>query len=248
MSAFPGEDPHITNTALYEQSHMDQVQKRLDEIKQKQLQMQESIQAARSRAPSKGKSHLVTALMGIAAGVTIAVIAWLTNSLLITKDAGISAWDLRDAILGKENSKTDERIDQLHDRVELLAGSISRLEMRFDQFMESANTSGGGTEQSSSTQIDIPEDHSDNTVELDTSGITNSQQEAEITFVPTHTVKTRLNLRPSRSLDEAPIALLEAGTKVRYIDEEDGWYYVDTELHGKGWCASEFLSPLQESQ
>jgi hypothetical protein len=111
--------------------------------------------------------------------------------------------------------------------------------------MESAS---GGTEQSSSTQMDIPEDHSDNTVELDTSGITNSQQEAEITFAPTHTVKTRLNLRPSTSLDEAPIALLDAGTKVRYIDEEDGWYYVDTALHGQGWCASEYLSPLQENQ
>lgn len=224
---------------------MDQVQKRLDEIKQKQLQMQESIQAARSKATSKNKSHLVTALMGIAAGITIAVIAWLTNSLLITKDAATSVWHLPSAILGKENSKTDERIDQLNGRVELLAESISRLEVRFDQFMESAN---GGTEQSSSTQMDIPEDHSNNTVELDTSGITNSQQEAEIGFVPTHTVKTRLNLRPSTSLDEAPIALLGAGTKVRYIDEEDGWYYVDTELHGKGWCASEFLSPLQESQ
>jgi hypothetical protein len=227
---------------------MDQVQKRLDEIKQKQLQMQESIQAARSKASSKDKSHLVTALMGIAAGITIAVIAWLTNSLLLTKDAGTSAWDLPSTILGKENSKTDERIDQLHDRVELLAESVSRLEIRFDQFMESANTSGGGTEQSSSTHMDIPEDHSDNTVELDTSGITNSQQEAEITFVPTHTVKTRLNLRPSTSLDEAPIALLDAGTKVRYIDEEDGWYYVDTESHGQGWCASEYLSPLQENQ
>jgi hypothetical protein len=43
---------------------MDQVQKRLDEIKQKQLQMQESIQAARSKASSRNKSHLVTALMG----------------------------------------------------------------------------------------------------------------------------------------------------------------------------------------
>ena len=224
---------------------MDQVQKRLDEIKQKQLKMQESIQAARSKAPSKGKSHLVTALMGIAAGVTIAVIAWLTNSLLITKDAGTIVWDLPSTILGKENSKTDERIDQLNGRVELLEESVSRLEIRFDQFMESAN---GGTEQSSSTHMDIPEDHSDNTVELDTSGITNSQQEAEITFVPTHTVKTRLNLRPSTSLDEAPIALLDAGTKVRYIDEEDGWYYVDTALHGQGWCASEYLSPLQENQ
>ena len=227
---------------------MDQVQKRLDEIKQKQLQMQESIQAARARASTKDKSHLITALIGIAAGITIAVIAWLAYALLTTKDIDIRTWDIRTAILGKLNSKTDEQIEQLNDRVELLSESISRLEMRFDQFMESASTSDDVTDKESSNQVDTPEDHPDSTIEPDTSGITNSQQEAEIEFVPTHTVKTRLNLRPSTSRDEAPIALLEAGTKVRYIDKEDGWYYVDTALLGKGWCASEYLSPLQESQ
>ena len=231
---------------------MDQVKQRLDDIKRIQLEMQESSQTARSSAVSKSKSQFVTAFVGIAAGITIAIIVWLANSLLTAKNTEIRTWDLRTAILGKENSKTDERIDQLNDRVESLAESISRLEMRFNQFMESASTSGGGTEQVSSTLMDIPEtateDYSDNTVEPDTSDITISQQEAEITFIPTHTVKTRLNLRSSTSLDEAPIALLGAGTKVRYIDEEDGWYYVDTALHGKGWCASEYLSPFQKSQ
>ena len=231
---------------------MDQVRQRLNEIRRKQLEMQESSQAAKLKASSKDKSHLVTALIGIAAGITIAVIAWLANSLLIAKDTEIRTWDLFTAIHGKENSKTDERIDQLNDRVELLAESISRLEMRFNQFTESTSTSSDGTEQASSTQMDIPEtateDHSDGTVEIDNSSITNSRQETEIAFVPTHTVKTRLNLRPSTSLDEAPIALLDTGTKVRYIDEDDGWYYVDTASHGKGWCASEYLAPFQESQ
>lgn len=227
---------------------MDQVRQRLNEIRRKQLEMQESSQAARSEESSKDKSHLFTALIGIAAGITIAFIAWLAYSLLITKDTGIRTWDLRSAIYGKKNSRTDERIDQLNDRVELLTESISRLEIRFNQFMELASTSGDGTEQASSTQMDVPEtatkDHSDHTVELDTSGITNSLQETVIAFVPTHTVKTRLNLRPSTSQDVAPIALLEAGAMVRYIDKEDGWYYVDTALHVKGWCASEYLSPL----
>jgi len=227
---------------------MDQVQQRLDEIKRKQLEMLESSRAASSNDSSKDKSHLVTALMGIAAGITIAVIAWLAYALLTTKDIDIRTWDIRTAILGKLNSKTDEQIEQLNDRVELLSESISRLEMRFDQFMESASTSDDVTDKESSNQVDTPEDYSDSTVEPDTSGITISQQEAEITFIPTHTVKTRLNLRSSTSLDEAPIALLGAGTKVRYIDEEDGWYYVDTALHGKGWCASEYLSPFQKSQ
>ena len=227
---------------------MDQVQKRLDEIKQKQLQMQESIQAARARASTKDKSHLITALIGIAAGITIAVIAWLAYALLTTKDIDIRTWDIRTAILGKLNSKTDEQIEQLNDRVELLSESISRLEMRFDQFMESASTSDDVTDKESSNQVDTPEDYSDSTVEPDTSDITNLHSDKEDAFDPTHMVKTRLNLRPSTSLDEAPIALLEVGTMVKYIDEEDGWYYVDTALHGKGWCASEYLSPLQKIQ
>lgn len=217
---------------------MDQVKQRLDEIKRKQLEMLENSRATSSNDSSKGKSHLVTALMGIAAGITIAAIAWFAYALVTTKDIDIRTWDIRTAILENLNSKTDEQIDELNDRVELLAESVTRLEMKFNQYMES----------DSSTQMDIPEDQSDSNVELDTSSATDSQHEAEIAFVPTHTVNTRLNLRPSTSLDEAPIALLEVGTMVKYIDEENGWYYVDTALHGKGWCASEYLSPLQAGQ
>ena len=217
---------------------MDQVKQRLDEIKRKQLEMLENSRATSSKDSSKDKSHLVTALMGIAAGITIAAIAWFAYALVTTKDIDIRTWDIRTAILENLNSKTDEQIDELNDRVELLAESITRLEMKFNQYMES----------DSSTQMDIPEDQSDSNVELDTPSATDSQHEAEIAFVPTHTVNTRLNLRPSTSLDEAPIALLEVGTMVKYIDEENGWYYVDTALHGKGWCASEYLSPLQAGQ
>lgn len=217
---------------------MDQVKQRLDEIKRKQQEMLENSRATSSNDSSKDKSHLVTALMGIAAGITIAAIAWFAYALVTTKDIDIRTWDIRTAILENLNSKTDEQIDELNDRVELLAESVTRLEMKFNQYMES----------DSSTQMDIPEDQSDSNVELDTPSATDSQHEAEIAFVPTHTVNTRLNLRPSTSLDEAPIALLEVGTMVKYIDEENGWYYVDTALHGKGWCASEYLSPLQAGQ
>ena len=66
-------------------------------------------------------------------------------------------------------------------------------------------------------------------------------------FIPTHKVTTRLNLRPSASLDSTPVATLGAGTKIEYIHENGGWYYVNTEQHGKGWCASRYLSPLQPS-
>ena len=63
-------------------------------------------------------------------------------------------------------------------------------------------------------------------------------------FVPTHTVRANLNLRPSASLNTTPIAVLKVGSEVEYIKEANGWYYVNTQLHGKGWCSSEYLSPL----
>ena len=68
--------------------------------------------------------------------------------------------------------------------------------------------------------------------------------EAVKALVPTHTVTAKLNLRPSASLDTTPIAVLKVGSEVEYIREADGWYYVNTQFHGKGWCSSEYLSSL----
>jgi len=72
--------------------------------------------------------------------------------------------------------------------------------------------------------------------------------EAVNAFVPTHTVRARLNLRPSASLNTTPIAVLKIGSEVEYIKEADGWYYVNTRSHGKGWCSSEYLSSLSSSK
>ena len=73
---------------------------------------------------------------------------------------------------------------------------------------------------------------------------THMTSEAVKAFVPTHTVRAKLNLRPSASLDTTPIAVLKVGSEVEYIREADGWYYVNTQFHGKGWCSSEYLSSL----
>jgi len=78
----------------------------------------------------------------------------------------------------------------------------------------------------------------------------NDSRSADITpealkaFVPTHTVRANLNLRPSPSLNTTPIAVLKAGSEVEYIKEDDGWYYVNTQLYGKGWCSSKYLTSL----
>jgi hypothetical protein len=42
------------------------------------------------------------------------------------------------------------------------------------------------------------------------------------------------------------IAVMEAGSKVHYMRESDGWYYVNAPSYGKGWCSSEYLSPLNQ--
>jgi uncharacterized protein YgiM (DUF1202 family) len=63
-------------------------------------------------------------------------------------------------------------------------------------------------------------------------------------FTPTHIVATRLNLRPSASLNAKPVGVLPTGTKVQKIGENGDWYHVDTEVYGKGWCSARYLNPL----
>ena len=75
-------------------------------------------------------------------------------------------------------------------------------------------------------------------------GLSDSTATNDKAFKPTHIAMTRLNLRTSTSLDDEPIGVLTSGTEVRYLDEANGWYYVDTEQFGIVWCASEYLSPL----
>jgi uncharacterized protein YgiM (DUF1202 family) len=72
--------------------------------------------------------------------------------------------------------------------------------------------------------------------------------EAVKAFVPTHTARANLNLRPSPSLNTRPIAVLKSGSMVEYLKEDGGWYYVNTQLHGEGWCSSKYLYSLSPSK
>ncbi|NOR39927.1 MAG: SH3 domain-containing protein [Gammaproteobacteria bacterium] len=83
------------------------------------------------------------------------------------------------------------------------------------------------------------------TMEPTASGIVQAINETDREFTPTHTVKARLNLRPSASLSTMPITVLKVGAQVEYISEIDDWYYVNTEFNGKGWCSSNYLSSLK---
>ena len=220
------------------------VRNKLNEIRQRQLESENNPQAHEPSTAASDMPLKFAALGGVAAGL---IIAWLINSFLPTENADLIAQ--RSSVTIHENKirEANETIEQLNDRVELLTDSISSLESELTHTIESIahnnineKTPSADQELTESTNA-IPPSTPANS---QTSGETDSASVSETAFIPTHVVKTRLNLRASTSLDDAPIGVLSTGTEVSYIDEENGWYYVDTEQLGKGWCTSEFLSPL----
>ena len=219
---------------------MDQnIRNKLNEIRQKRLESEKNLQANETSSTSNDKPLIIMALSGVATGL---IIAWLIYLFLSTDDADLIAQKSRIVIYENEIREANKIIEQLNDRVELLAETISNLEpelVHTNEFMEDNKIA----EKMNSTEQE-PSEQARETLQPTTSESQDSAAASATAFIPTHVVKTRLNLRTSRSLDNVPIGILNTGTEVRYIDEVNGWYYVDTRQLGKGWCASEYLSPL----
>jgi len=220
------------------------VRNRLNEIRQKQLESGKNLQSDEPSTASSDKSLILAVLAGIAAGI---IIAWMLNSFFTTESANLINQTSRVVIYENKIRETNNLIEQLNDRVELLTKSISGLEAEFTQATELIE-SNNIIQKTTSTDQDKPgragEKPASTSADSQISGVTDSASSSETAFIPTHVVKSRLNFRTSTSLDDAPIGVLSTGTEVSYIDEANGWYYVDTERLGKGWCASEYLSPL----
>ena len=219
---------------------MDQnIRNKLNEIRQKRLESEKNIQANETSWTSNDKPLIIMALSGVATGL---IIAWLIYLSLSTDDADLIAQKSRIVIYENEIREANKIIEQLNDRVELLTETISNLEpelVHTNEFMEDNKIA----EKMNSTEQE-PSEQARETLQPTTSESQDSAAASATAFIPTHVVKTRLNLRTSRSLDNVPIGILNTGTEIRYIDEVNGWYYVDTRQLGKGWCASEYLSPL----
>ena len=219
---------------------MDQnIRNKLNEIRQKWLESEKNIQANETSSTSNDKPLIIMALSGVATGL---IIAWLIYLSLSTDDADLIAQKSRIVIYENEIREANKIIEQLNDRVELLTETISNLEpelVHTNEFMEDNKIA----EKMNSTEQE-PSEQARETLQPTTSESQDSAAASATAFIPTHVVKTRLNLRTSRSLDNVPIGILNTGTEIRYIDEVNGWYYVDTRQLGKGWCASEYLSPL----
>ncbi len=224
------------------------IRQRLNEIREKQLASQADPHANTPPTTASDKSHYIATLRGVVAGLTIAIIVWLAKSILTTDDVNIFSTESHDATNAGEISKTKQQIEQLNDRVALLTGAISTLESGLNRVMGTTSpTNVTEMKQYSSRRKDVPEtagvEPRIDVIKHDSPNVADLLPGTDDAFIPTHTVTSRLNFRPSGSLDATPITTLPAGTEVEYIREDDGWYYVNTELHGKGWCAAGYLSP-----
>ena len=208
---------------------MDQnVRKKLNEIRQKQLESEASPKANEPSTAASDKQLKITALGGVAAGL---IIAWLINSFLPTENADLIAQRSSVGIYENKIREANETIEQLNDRVELLTESISDLEAELTQAMGLVKFKNN-IEKTMSTDQDkfelTDEKPTSTLVTSQAAELADSASTSNKAFKPTHTARTRLNLRSSNSLEDEPIGVLSAGTEVRYIDEANSWYYVDT--------------------
>ena len=231
---------------------MERARHKIEEVIQKQKWLQEQSQVKTESSSAKDKSQYIIALGGIAAGLTIAVIVWLAMSIVMTDHINMSEADKSVTIHTGVIKKSSNKIAELNERVESLTESVSTLEARLTKFMALTNSIAiVETNRAASPPQQIPESADANSAfdmnESSASRVVDNTTEAVKVFIPTHTLKARVNLRPSASLHTTPIAVLNVGTEVEYISKSDGWYYVNTQSHGKGWCSSDFLSPLSST-
>jgi hypothetical protein len=231
---------------------MDYFGQKLEEIKQEQKRSYEDSQDKIESSSAK-KSQYILILGGIVAGLAIAVILLLSKMIVVRDNINLIAPKSAETIHTIEIKKTNDNIAQLNERVELITESISNLESNLMRIivLTDSNTDVEKVRTSSSKQY-IPESvDAELALDMkkpDASKVLHMTPEAVKAFTPTHTVEARINLRPSSSLSTTPIAVLKVGSEVEYIRETDGWYYVNTSFHGKGWCSSEYLSPLSPIQ
>ena len=225
----------------------------IEEVIKKQKWLQEQSHAKTESSSAKDKSQYMIALGGIAAGLIIAVIFMLAKSLVTKEHINMFSADQDNAIQTVEIGKPSDEVAMLNERVESLSKSVSNLEAQLTHVIALADSIviiERKHAASSSQQIPVPAGVN-STVDINdshVSSVVDNIPETGKAFFPTHTVKARVNLRPSASLHTTPIAVLNVGTEVEYISKSDGWYYVNTLAHGKGWCSSEYLSPLSPTQ
>ena len=229
---------------------MEQARQRIEEIKQLQ---RERVQGSRHTETEKGPAHnriqYLFALGGVAVGLMIAAVIWLTKPLVMDNDNAPIRVEAGEEISAGDFSEINANIARLSHRMELLSETVSDMDAKFKRILIYADSMADVKSKDAYTPQDLPADPADEAAEFnednpDKPVVDNTEHATEQAFVPTHRVNARINLRPSTSVQTTPIAVLDVGTEVEYISETDGWYYVKTRSHGKGWCSSDYLSSL----
>ncbi len=208
---------------------MERVKEKMEQANKQRKKLQKNSPVTTESSPANHNPQYIFALGGAAAGVAIAVIVWWATSDVTTDDNSMITPGSAEAIQISEIKKLSDNIAHLNERVELLTNTIANLDAKLMRVLV------------------LTDDITDLENKLVTAGakpVVPRKPETERVFMPTHTVKDRLNLRPSASLSTTPITVLKVGVQVEYISETDDWYYVNTQSHGKGWCSSDYLSPL----
>ena len=236
---------------------MDYVKRRLEKVRQQGIEekIQEAMTQPRMSQPAtgdeagSGPASIGTAykvalfLLGLTAGAAVTAMAW---------------WVATDA---PAIESTGRNIDLLNRRVEQLGDEIAGLESGLTRLLELAESTANREQSEAAAVTDvIAEPAHAQTVPVAAPEVTAAEAAAETEtgtetgepvmvapdegLSPTHSVSSRLNLRPSASLDTIPVTVLPAGTQVEKISETGDWYYVDAGVHGKGWCFSDYLAPL----
>ncbi len=253
---------------------MERVKQKMGQARRQQKRLQEYPQVATEfssvgRKPTltiaKFAQHLTKSndrflfFGGTAAIIAIVVMAWWAKPDRTPDDSSMIALKTAEAaqagqVTGTQPHSSDFQepgldLDHLNERMELLADKITNLEVKFTRVLVLADSiTAIENKLVTATQQNKPvytgAKSAFDTMEPTASGAAHTIPDTAGVFTPTHSVQAMLNLRPSASLNTTPITTLKVGSKVEYINEVDDWYYVNTQTHGKGWCASSYLAPL----
>ena len=237
---------------------MERVRQKMNEAKKQRNRLQVSSQTTSKSEKNTHKSSVLTddpvkhytlspityLLIGCAAGIAISAIVWWVKSAGTVDDARMILLDSTDAIQVNKINKSSEKVADLTERVEALTDAIIGLEVKLRDTLTLADNMADQGRKTVTVEAK-PRLHA---TEPDATAAIADKANTVIAFKPTHTVNAKLNLRPSPSLSSTPITVLNAGTKVKYINKRDGWYFVHTEFHGEGWCSSKYLSPIRANQ
>jgi len=225
---------------------MEDVRRKIEEVKQKHMRQYAYSHGNIESASSRDNSRFLTALGGVVAGLAIAGLFWLARTSL-TDHMDFTAVATPDVIQADKFRRSTGTIAQLNERIEALNHTVSSLEAKLTRVREITDAISRDNENRAGSSHQALSESDEHDFESDSGRVSMSRDVREVPetsepFVATHTVKAKLNLRPTASLDSKPIAVLNVGTKVQYLRESDGWDYVMTQSHGKGWCSSEYLS------